>query len=156
MNYKIVKANINDFNNLWPLVFKSQIFQKKDLEKQEIQSLAKLRESLKSQVKDWLSHADKVYYIAKNDKHILGYVVGMLDGVTSKDGSLTDLFVDEQWRGYGIGPQFNRAVESWLKKNKMTSVVLAVHKTNSHAVHFYKTDGYSEISDNYMLLKKKI
>lgn len=48
---------------------------------------------MKSQVKDWLSHADKVYYIAKNDKHILGYVVGMLDGVTSKDGSLTDLLL---------------------------------------------------------------
>jgi ribosomal protein S18 acetylase RimI-like enzyme len=53
------------------------------------------------------------------------------------------LFVDQAWRGQGLGAKLLREAEKWAKRRKFRAMVLETQTNNVPAIRFYQKHGYS-------------
>jgi len=96
-----------------------------------------------------------IIYIAENEGRIVGFIAGMiprqsqeesLETVPSKAGRITELFIDEQFRGQGIGKRLIEKMEEYFRQNGCDVSRVEVFEPNVKAHNFYQKLGYQDRS----------
>jgi ribosomal protein S18 acetylase RimI-like enzyme len=59
-----------------------------------------------------------------------------------RKASLTNLVVDEAWRGRGVGQRLLAAVKQWAAERDVDRVEVTVYSSNEAAVEFYAKAGF--------------
>jgi GNAT superfamily N-acetyltransferase len=94
-----------------------------------------------------LARGDYVLLLAETSGRVVGMVGAYLTlglELSGFCGRLTGMFVDEAWRGRGIGRSLMKAVEVWLE-SRGASLLLITSGSHRHQAHaFYRHLGYQE------------
>ncbi len=94
-----------------------------------------------------------VIYVVENEGRIVGFVAGiilrqsrqdLLECVPTKDGRIIELFLDEEFRGQGIGTRLMEMVEEYFRQNGCDVSRVEVFEPNVKAHHFYRKLGYGD------------
>lgn len=106
---------------------------------------------LKYVLKKLEKNRGRIYFAVENDREV-GYIFGfvcdkqseekLLEVVPSKVGQIEDVYVEEGFRGRGIGKLLMEKMESYLKEQGCDSVWLEVFAPNSNAHKTYLKLGY--------------
>ena len=106
--------------------------------------------------KFWAGQEDRIY--VAEDREVVAFLSVEVHHEPVKYIYLDDFSVTEAYRNQGIGSELIRTAESYARENRITAVLLHVHKTNESAMRFYERSGYSIYRDdkNRYLLKKDI
>ena len=91
----------------------------------------------------------KILLYRDNDK-IVGLIIGIVnnnetvryDFKAPKRGRITELVVDKDYRGNGIGKELLIKMKEYLKSNGCEKVMIAVFGYNESAIRFYKENGF--------------
>ena len=86
----------------------------------------------------------------KADEKIVGLIVGIInnddtiryDFKAPKRGRITELVVDKDYRGKGIGKELLLKMKEHLKSNGCEKILIAVFGYNESAIRFYKENGF--------------
>lgn len=86
----------------------------------------------------------------KNNEKIVGLIVGIInndntiryDFKAPKRGRITELVVDKDYRGKGIGKELLLKMKEHLKSNGCEKMMIAVFGYNESAIKFYKENGF--------------
>lgn len=70
----------------------------------------------------------------------IGYLVSSLD--SNKTGTVESIFINEEYRGIGIGDSLMRKVLAWMDQNGAETKVLEVTVGNEQAYGFYGRYGF--------------
>ena len=121
------------------------------------------REGFGEAYTEWLlgviAEADGVIYLAERDGKIVGCSAGImpkqplhdvLAGVPSKFGRVQEMYVDEKFRGEGIGKVLIEKCEVYFKQNGCDVALVEVFAPNKSAYEFYRACGYADRDINLM------
>lgn len=86
----------------------------------------------------------------KDNEKIVGLIVGIInnddtiryDFKAPKRGRITELVVDKDYRGKGIGKELLLKMKEHLKSNGCEKIMIAVFGYNESAIKFYKENGF--------------
>lgn len=90
-------------------------------------------------------------FVAEEAGKIIGFTAGILEEETDmhrfesvplKYGLITDVFVEEEYRGTGIGKQLMTVIEQYFKDQKCDVALLRVIAQNTNAYKMYQQIGY--------------
>ena len=89
-------------------------------------------------------------FIAKDGEKIIGYLIGrILEEETgraqSRYADLEHMFIDDKYRGKGIGRQLIDAFKLWSKSQGLKLVKVNVSYKNADAIEFYKKNGLAAV-----------
>lgn len=113
-----------------------------------------------SMIKDVTENNGKIFVIEDNGI-IIGFVAGIIEKPDEESkitvspgqaGRVIELYVDDNYRGSGIGKQLMAKIEDYLKSIGCDVVKVEVFGPNIKAHQFYNNIGYKE--RNYDLIKK--
>jgi len=104
----------------------------------------------------WLIHAKDELV---NDEQVRGEIVGYLcitlgyslefDG---RFALLDELYLEEAWRGQGIGGQAIAFAAEWSRARGLAAIRLEVAYTNSRAIELYRREGF-QAHDRHLMTK---
>ena len=91
----------------------------------------------------------KILLHKDNEKRV-GLIVGIInnddtiryDFKAPKRGRITELVVDKEYRGKGIGKELLFKMKEHLKSNGCEKILIAVFGYNESAIRFYKENGF--------------
>lgn len=152
----IRKATKEDREKILPLISRSSLYHKKEIEKEKIKNEKEFIVGIEEAFDKWIEQESKAYFIAKEGDRILGFILLMFDGVVSDKVSLSDLFVVPQKRKVGIAEKLiDHALES-AKQVGSKNVMLTVHERNISALNLYRKVGFTDRQDNYVYMEKNL
>lgn len=112
-------------------------------------------------LKDVLENNGKIF-VAENNDQIIGFISGIIEKPdlerkintlpNDKSGRITDLYIDDKYRGQGIGKQLMIKIEDYLREIGCDVIKVEVFGPNISAHKFYNNLGYRE--RNYDLIKE--
>lgn len=70
----------------------------------------------------------------------VGYCVSTVD--VDLVGEIDSLFIEEEYRKYGLGDKLMQRAIEWLDFNKVKSKILCVVEGNENVLEFYKKHGF--------------
>ena len=97
--------------------------------------------------------------IAEDSGKPVGYLAGSIyqdDTYSYYDGKTVDLdntFIEEEYRGYGIGSKFMNSFVEWCKQNGAKRIFVTATVGNDNTIAFYKKHGFKELN---VELKKEL
>jgi len=106
--------------------------------------------------KDFLAKIKKgrgIIFVAEDGGKIVAFIGGIISQQITLDligqkpiqsGRILELFVEQDYRGSGIGKQLMEEMERYLKKNGCKYVFVEVFGPNESAHEFYKRLGYTD------------
>ena len=146
----------NDKEQLRQLVIESNLYQKRSLEK-EVLDTEKVRDQTSNLFDGVLQHPeDQHYIVAEIDGKLVGFILVEVSGMYVGRGSVDDLYIQSEYRNKGIGKALLQAAFEWLKDNGVKRVGLGVHKSNEVAIKLYKSMGFEEEPETYLSLEKEL
>jgi len=88
-------------------------------------------------------------FVAELNEKIIGHIIVFIDKlppiyVHDKQGYVGEIFVEEKYRGKGIGRKLLTAGEEWAKKKGLYSLGLTVFIRNETALSAYRKFGFFE------------
>jgi ribosomal protein S18 acetylase RimI-like enzyme len=95
-------------------------------------------------------------FIAEDEGISIGFVAGMifnngkqtenelLEVIPSKSGSITDIFVEYDYRNKGVGKQLMSEIEKFLINEGCDAIWVHTNGFNKQSIGFYKSLGFSE------------
>ena len=92
-------------------------------------------------------------FVAEDNENIIGFVAGVMDEQseldklghkTMKYGDVLDLFVEEEFRGTGIGKELMAQMENYFRSQNCKAVMIGVFGPNEKAHKFYEQLGYTD------------
>ncbi len=98
-------------------------------------------------------------YLAERNGTIIGCVAGMVPlqaphdiagMVPYKYGRVQELYVDEEFRGAGVGQALMQKMEEHFRANGCNVVYVEVFAPNTNAHEFYRSCGYADRDVNLM------
>jgi len=116
-----------------------------------------LNKSFQSEKKDLDTHKGALF-VAIEDGKMIGFAMGWIakqkPWYTYKTyGHFEDMFVEERYRGKGVGKALIKAMVGWFKNQKMKYVFIGSYAANS-ALKVYKHMGFADFTcDLRMRLK---
>lgn len=86
----------------------------------------------------------------KDNEKVVGLVIGIVNNAETirydfkapKRGRITELVVDKDFRGKGIGKELLLKMKEHLKANGCEKIMIAVFGYNESAIRFYKENGF--------------
>lgn len=159
---KIRKLRKSDEKQLLDLAFqffkkeqRGKIVSKKLLPLIEYKDYDKhLKEDVKKYVK--LNPRKAIIFVAEDDKKLIGYIYGRVAKrpkmVLDRCGVIEDWFVEEKYRGQGIGEMLWDKLIRWFKNKKCNCLKTDAYPTNKLAVNIYHELGF--IDKKIVLMKK--
>ena len=129
-----------------------------------------IEKGLDNYIEDWsLKEKGKQYFQEqiKNQFVVLaeieGKAVGYLSGSIYQDetysyyegktAELNDMFIEQEFRKYGIGSKLIASFENWCKQNDAKRILVAATIGNDNAISFYKKNGFGQLN---IILRKEI
>lgn len=86
--------------------------------------------------------------IALLNNEIVGYLAGSINEKGSYEeiqyGELNNMFINENFRGYGIGKKLIDSFKNYCKNNNIDNIKVTASFKNKDAINFYKKCGFSE------------
>ncbi|MEX2442497.1 MAG: GNAT family N-acetyltransferase [Alkalispirochaeta sp.] len=74
----------------------------------------------------------------------VGYAIGSItDTYDTQRGELDSMYVEEEWRGQGIGRELTSSILNWLDGSGITNIIIAVAAGNEEAIEFYGRLGFA-------------
>jgi diamine N-acetyltransferase len=128
----------------------------------EIENIRKLRDSLnvhhtsksthfkdnfspKYTFEKWIERMNKrdrlIAYVAQDDDESIGFCLATMDGLI---GEITSLFVNESYRGKGIGKELMSLALKWVEEQKCETINVSVVIGNENVLDFYRRFGFLE------------
>ena len=99
-------------------------------------------------------------FVCEQDEQIAGYVTihtkyvsEDIDDGPRKFGFITDVFVDEKFRGKGIGKALLNHAQNHARENGVSEMMIGVLASNHQARSLYQTQGFKEFA---IKLEKKL
>lgn len=94
-----------------------------------------------------LKDSNYAVYVAEEKNELIGYLIVSISAlpplyVMNKQALISDLFVEEGYRGRGIGVELIRTAEQWARKKKMHYIALETDCVNKPAIALYKKAGF--------------
>src|ERR1019366_3068235 len=88
-----------------------------------------------------------VCFVAEQDGHIVGYLIGHVDKKIDKADTilrceLENIYIDEAARSEGVGRLLVQELTKWCKEKGAQSMFVSVYYHNDNAVSFYKACGF--------------
>ncbi len=101
----------------------------------------------KKYIEKVLNNDDSVVFIAKTEGKAVGYILATIEKIgdfrTIHSKSEIDfLWVDEGYRGNGIGSMLMQSIQTWSKEKGVDQITLYVDHSNIDAVTLYKKEGF--------------
>jgi GNAT superfamily N-acetyltransferase len=99
----------------------------------------------------WLIHVD----CEQVNGEPVGYLCVTLCYSLEFDGRfalLDELYLEESWRGKGIGAQAIAFAAEWSRARGLAAIRLEVARTNSRAMELYRREGF-QAHDRYLMTK---
>jgi ribosomal protein S18 acetylase RimI-like enzyme len=152
---QIRKFQETDTNQLRELIIQSALYQKKELEKEEIDS-SKVKEQQINFFERNIKNLDWQYMVAEDGEKVVGYITLEVSSAYVGRGFVGDLFIISEYRGKGISKDLLKAGLKWLQEKGVHTVSLAVHKSNDAAVALYTGLGFVDEPESYRYLEKKL
>jgi len=92
-----------------------------------------------------------VCFVAVIDGKVVGYLAGYIfekipSYDTIKRSELDNIFVEEEFRGQGIGKLLTKKFLAWSKSNGAFSTLVSAYFFNEQAVKFYKRVGFEPLA----------
>lgn len=149
MDYQIRKAELSDLEQI-------QILSNKLCEKEfnefdnTIDPKYATTERGTEYFKYRLEHPENSFsLVAVVEGKIIGYLIGGINNAEeyrtqAKIGEGETMFIDEEYRGKGIGSAFLKSFEEWCKEKGITRLRLVASSRNIKAVGMYKKQGFGE------------
>jgi GNAT superfamily N-acetyltransferase len=94
-------------------------------------------------------------YLVQVDKQTIGYFVltfGFSLEFGGRDAFVDELFVNESYRGKGVGKATLQFIEDVCRQNEISAVHLEVERANTRAQEVYRAAGYKD-HERYLLTK---
>lgn len=94
-----------------------------------------------------------VIYVVESERKIVGFIAGiilkqteeeLLECTPTKAGKITELFIEEQFRGQKIGKTLMEKIEQYFKQNGCDVSRVQVFAPNIGAHDFYRKLGYQD------------
>ena len=87
--------------------------------------------------------------VAEDDNKIIGYFIGTIERawpftIPKKIGKISDGFIEEKYRGLGIGREMFNELIHWFKKNKVKHVLIYVDERNKLGMKVWKRFKFKE------------
>lgn len=87
-------------------------------------------------------------FVADDDGAVVGYVTGHVDaGIDPTDTllrcELDNIYVEDTYRGRGVGRQLVSKLDAWCKSKGAESIVVVAYSENLDAIEFYKSYGFT-------------
>lgn len=154
MSIHIRPATVADTESLIPLVAESDLYQKRELEREAINEQVVV-ESKARWVREILTKSDWQYLVAE-DKEIIGYILVERNEAYPGSGSVNDLFVQPAHRRKGVAQQLITVGLEWLRAAGVKEVTIAVHSRNKAALSLYRAVGFQPQKDEYRYLARSL
>jgi len=106
-----------------------------------------VEESLKTNENEIVCVADVG---AVDESKLIGYCCGQIVRSMSRSynsGDITDLFVIEEYRGYGVGRRLLARIENEFQKRGVSHLHISTGKENRAAQTLYRSCGYKETTE---------
>lgn len=92
----------------------------------------------------------KCTYVAEHNGVVIGYLMGAIEKrppvlKIGKEAICWDLFVEDDYRGIGVGAALMEEFFSWARQKKVNMVTLQVAPPNKMGKKFYKKLGFESI-----------
>ncbi len=91
-------------------------------------------------------------YIAVCEGKIIGYIRGDVSKHLSRRypvGILQNIYIEEKYRGLGIGSEFMREFKAYCLENDCREIDVTFKEDNLRAEGFYKSKGFSKMTKTY-------
>ncbi len=107
--------------------------------------------SLTDLLSDVEKYRGKIWF-AQDDETVIGYVIGAIWEQNEKNkleigphilGEVLELFVEEKYRGQGIGTKMLAMMEDYFKEKNCDSMWISVFAPNNTAHELYKKFGFT-------------
>lgn len=94
-----------------------------------------------------------IFYVACDGEKIIGGVIGVheenspqltVEQGERKCGRVTELYLEEEYRGQKIGKMLMETIENYFRENNYDDIVIEVLKPNTNAHGFYEAQGYKD------------
>jgi ribosomal protein S18 acetylase RimI-like enzyme len=97
-----------------------------------------------------ISGESGVCFVAVAGSGVVGYLAGyMFEKIaaydTVKRSELDNIFVEEEFRGQGVGKLLVEEFLAWSKFNGATSTVVSAYSLNERAIEFYERVGFKPL-----------
>lgn len=91
-------------------------------------------------------------FIAEEKGKLIGYASGKIvekpDYISDREGFIDELYVEEDYRGIGVGRKLYEKLVEYFRKEKCTHLSLNTYAINKKAIAIYKKWGFMEFDLN--------
>jgi ribosomal protein S18 acetylase RimI-like enzyme len=107
---------------------------------------------IEKQLRD-IKNKNGIFLVAEIESKICGFGVGLIDTLEPDDlmevlphtpGRIAELYVEDKYRGMGIGTQLLSELESYLKEKGCNPIHIGVFVPNQSAHKLYEKLGYGD------------
>ena len=109
------------------------------------ESMPKREYTLEDEIASSWLNASVFYTVNDENDYLLGFAEGAMEGWGERFRIANIVVFNENNRGKGIGSKLMEAMETEALLHKAKSILLEVDNTNTNAISFYKSKGYSII-----------
>lgn len=114
------------------------------------------RQYIRSLFLDDMTRNDRLFLVAKEKNNYIGFIrveirntPELFNNVTT--GYISDLYVDENYRGSGLADKLMDECIIWIKGKGIENVRLNVNSENKRAINFYQKIGFKEVNKTLYL-----
>jgi len=160
MNYEIRKAKIEDLEQIKLLLAKLSQKEHDEFDETTNGDYAQTEDAdqfLRQRIGDGLTG---LCLVVEAEDKIVGYFAGGIVTNPTEDyrsvreiGEGESMFLEEGYRGKGIGTELLTFFEVWCKEKGLKCMTMAVSSGNKEAIKLYKSRGYEEY---YIKLEKTL
>ena len=109
------------------------------------ESMPKREYTLEDEIASSWLNASVFYTVNDENDYLLGFAEGAMEGWGERFRIANIVVFNENNRGKGIGSKLMEVMETEALLHKAKSILLEVDNTNTNAISFYKSKGYSII-----------
>ncbi len=89
------------------------------------------------------NHTAKTHFLAMRDDERIG--TGWIRVIASKIGVIGGMYIEEEYRGQGLGEELFDALCERVRRRNCRFIVLGVHRDNRAAISLYRKKGFRTI-----------